>query len=92
MVPKVVTWKINVDPHHRQAQGLAPIPTANGVTMWVQTNLVEGEQWNTTISKKKKRMEENLVCHVIAPGTGEYNTSTSLLIDSEGEQIVLMVI
>lgn len=44
-------------------------------------DLIEGGQWTTIISKKKKRMERNLGCYVISLAGGEYGTSTSLLTD-----------
>lgn len=42
------------------------------------------------VSKKKKKMKKILGCYIISLGTREYDTSNSLLIDSEEEQIVLM--
>lgn len=39
----------------QQTQGLVLIPKANGDTMWVHPDLVEGDQWIMVTSKKKKR-------------------------------------
>lgn len=71
-------------------QDFVPVPTPNGERIWTHTDLVEGGCWTIIVTRKKKRIGENLGCHVISLGIGEYDTSNSLLTDLEDEQIVQM--
>lgn len=89
MVPKVVARIVNVDPHHRQTQGLKSIPIKKRGMTWIHPNIVKDEQWTIVVSNKKQKME-NLDCHIISLEAEYDDIPTSLLANSEEEQIILM--
>lgn len=58
--------------------------------MWVHPDFVKDEKWTTVISKQKQKIK-SLNCYVTSLIGDDNDTSTSLLTDSEEQQIVLMV-
>lgn len=75
---------------HCQAQGLTPIFVKQGGLIWVYHDFFfKDEQWTIVIFRKKQKMK-NLNYHVISFIGNDNDTSASLLIDSENEQIIMM--
>lgn len=58
--------------------------------MLVHPNIVKDEQWTMVVSTKTQKIKKEMDCHIIFLLADDYDTSTSLLTESEQEQIVLM--
>ena len=65
---------INTDPHHQQKEGLVPIPTPQGETMWVHPDLVDGQQWTTVTNRKSKGKAKVSSCNVVCASSREAET------------------
>lgn len=83
-------WIVNTDQHYCPAQGLTLVSTESGGTMLVHPNIVKDEQWTMVVSTKTQKIKKEMDCHIIFLLADDYDTSTSLLTESEQEQIVLM--
>lgn len=65
MVSKVIIRIINTGQHIQQTQGLVLIPKANGDTMWVHPDLVEGGMDYSHLQEEEINGEElELPCHL----------------------------
>ena len=73
-IPKGKIRVINIDPHHQQEKDLVPIPTPQGETMWVRSDLLKSQQWTTVTSRKSRGKAKASPCNVMCASSREAET------------------
>lgn len=53
-------------------------------------SLIKDAQWTTVTSRRKQKANNNMGCHIISLGLDGYDSFSSLLTDSDKEQIAFM--
>ena len=66
-----------------------PVPTPRGETMWVNPDLMEGQQWTTVTNNKSKGKAKASPCNVVGASSWESKTNVTSVTNSEEETIIL---
>ena len=80
---------INADPHNKKEKGLVPVPTLQGEIMWVNLDLIEGQQWTTVTNRKSRGKEKAHFYNVVCTSSRDAETDIASLTDLEEVEIVL---
>jgi len=81
-IPKEELRVINTDSHNQKEKGLNFMPTPQGETMWVHSDIDESQQWTTVTNKKSKGKARASSTNVVSIFTRETEEGVATLISS----------
>jgi len=80
----------NTDPYNQRDKGLISVPTPQGETMWVYSDIVKSQQWTTVTSRKSKGKAKASSINVVSISTRETEEDVASLTSSGDEESALV--
>ena len=81
---------INTDPHNQREKCLIPVPTPQGETMWVLSDIIESQQQTTVPSRNSKEKTKAFSSNVVSVSTRETEEDVAFLTSSGDEESALV--